>query len=363
LDALRGLAVVLMVQQHLGFWLTAAHRLRGPYYSVALALNSLGGAAAPLFVFLAGAGVALGSHLNGVVLLRRGVALLACAYALNLACPSWFSPGSFYVLHLIASFWLLAGWLRQRSDRILIGLVVLVLLLTVAAQTWLRTPPHLMAARLRDTSLPGGMLRLALLEGHFPLLPWLAFGLLGLWAGRQLRAERGTALFAAAGILLSSYVLLRLPRLFLLPRELRRLPWRSVVDFSFYPATVAFVLGLCGVSAALVALGSSRAGGKAGSGGLGRWLAALGRTSLTLLVVHVVVFRQGSVALGLYQRLAPGLVLGLIVLLLAVFGLAAQVWARVDYRYSLEWWIRQAGGRVDARGERASPATPQDLPR
>lgn len=355
LDALRGLAVVLMVQQHLGIWLTAVHKVRGGLMPLVIALNSLGGAAAPLFVFLSGVGVSLGAHLSGPVFVRRAFALGICAYLLNLACPSWLSPGSFYVLHLIAAFWLVAPLLRRVDGRWLLGLFVLGLVLTVVVQTALETPPYLSNARLRNTSLPGGPLRLALAEGHFPLLPWLSFGILGIWAGRKIQSGQTSSLTKLGLVLLAAYVLLRLPRIVLSARDLRRLPWRSVVDFSFYPASVAFVLGLGGVCALLVILtaragGAGRASSPSGQPRVATWLADLGRTSLTLLVLHVVIFREGTAAVGLYQRIPPGLVLLLIALVLGGFALVSRAWGRAGYRYSLEWWVRRAGGRTNSRG-------------
>lgn len=375
--------MVLMVQQHLGFWLTSAHKVQTGLLPLVVGLNSLGGAAAPLFVFLSGVGVSLGKRLTNAALVRRAFALVVCAYLLNLACPSWLSPGSFYVLHLIASFWLLAPFLRNAGDRWLLGLALVLLLLTVVVQTALGTPPYLSSARLQNTSLPGGALRLALAEGHFPLLPWLSFAVLGIWAGRRLPTGQTSRLYVLAGVLLGAYLLLRLPRFALPVRELRRLPWRSVVDFTFYPASVAFVLGLAGVCVVLLAWVSRKNGADASSQtnapssieqpakgvaaerpakgvaaeqpakGVAAWLVELGRTSLTLLVAHVVVFRQGSTALGLYQRVAPGVTLLVIALVLVGWAVLARAWGRAGYRYSLEWWLRRAGD-----GARA-----QDLPR
>jgi len=354
IDVLRGLAVVLMVEQHLGIWLTAVYRVRGGLLPLVMGINALGGAAAPLFVFLAGVSAALGTQLADSAFLRRGLALGLCGFLLNLACPSWFSPGSYYVLHLIACFWLLVPGLRRLSAGWLLVLFVVVLVLTLGVQTWLRTPPLLTNDRLRDTSLSFGVLRLALAEGHFPLLPWLAFALLGSWAGRKIKSGALGQLFPAAAILLTAFVVLRLPRLLLRPRQLRQLPLRSLVDVSFYPASVAFVLLLAGICLLLLALARHWDGHLR----LVRpWLLPLGRTSLTLLCLHVVVFREGSRALGYFQRVEPIAVLLVIAAVLSGWALLARAWARADYRYSLEWWLRRAGGRARV----AIPG--QDLPR
>ena len=347
IDALRGLAVVLMVQQHLGIWLTPLRQVRGGILPTLMAINALGGAAAPLFVLLAGVGVALGAQ-PGLSLVRRGLALGLCGYLLNLMTPSWFSPGSFYVLHLIACFWLLAPTLRRLQGSGLLVTFALLLLLSLAVQTWLKTPPNMGNVRLSDTTRPLGAVRLALAEGHFPLLPWLALATLGVWVGRRVRDGRTRSLYALAAVLLGVLVLLRLPVLFLRPALLRALPLRSLVSVSFYPASVAFMLALAGVCVLLVALGRRW---DAQALALRNWLVPLGRTSLTLLCLHVVVFREGSLAVGAYHAVTPLAVPLVIAGVLAGWGVIARAWSRIDYRYSLEWWLRLAGGTSSrARG-------------
>ena len=62
IDALRGLAVFLMMEQHMGVWLWNGGGGRSLAKVPALvAFNALGGAAAPLFVTLAGVGLLLAS--------------------------------------------------------------------------------------------------------------------------------------------------------------------------------------------------------------------------------------------------------------------------------------------------------------
>ena len=58
LDALRGIAVFLMIEQHMGVWLWQGPG-RGEVrldYPLLVGFNALGGMAAPLFVSLAGGG-------------------------------------------------------------------------------------------------------------------------------------------------------------------------------------------------------------------------------------------------------------------------------------------------------------------
>ena len=110
-DLLRGVAVLLMMEQHLGVWLwrgpAPGHRITD--YPVLLGINILGGGAAPAFLMLAGVGAALflgraeRSSLRAArrVLGTRGVTILLFGYLLSLLTPSWFTLRSWYVLHLI----------------------------------------------------------------------------------------------------------------------------------------------------------------------------------------------------------------------------------------------------------------------
>ncbi|MCA9712207.1 MAG: DUF1624 domain-containing protein, partial [Myxococcales bacterium] len=61
LDALRGIAVFLMIEQHVGIWLWEGPGAgeRQLDYPLLVGFNALGGMAAPLFVSLAGVGSAL----------------------------------------------------------------------------------------------------------------------------------------------------------------------------------------------------------------------------------------------------------------------------------------------------------------
>src|SRR5688572_27488468 len=107
LDALRGLAVFLMIEQHVGIWVWHGPA-RGETvwdHPILLGFNALGGGAAPLFVTLAGLGsalfVATDRPRTDITLVRRGLVLMLFGLALNFMSPSWFSWGSWFVLHMM----------------------------------------------------------------------------------------------------------------------------------------------------------------------------------------------------------------------------------------------------------------------
>jgi len=381
LDALRGVAVILMMEQHMGVWLwhledPARGALeQAPAY---MAINGLGGLAAPTFITLAGAGTSLlvasrsaaGPANIDVTLLRRGLVLMGFGYLLNFLTPSWFSAGSWFVLHMMGFAIATAPLWRRLASPVLLALEPAILALTVAAQTWLATPPFLDNSRMRDTELPGGALRLALAEGQFPVLPWLGVFLTGMVVGRWLLAEQHARVAALArALLLGGLALVGLdwaagevPALAFLHTD----PWSRVVTVrtSFYPAGPGIVLllqsGVLLMLAAALHIERSRepdppsprepdppsAGepGRPGAPGRLEWFVSLGRASLTLLLVHVVVFREISRPLGAWQAFGRGTALAIIVAWLALSAVLTHAWRRVGYRFGAEWLLRRLGG-------------------
>jgi len=356
LDALRGVAVILMMEQHLGVWLWQVEDplrsalAQAPGY---MAINGLGGLAAPTFITLAGAGTSLlvasraGRPVDGM-LLRRGLALLGFGYLLNLLTPSWFSPGSWFVLHLMGFAIATAPLWRRLGNKTLLAAEAVLLVATVAVQHWLRTPALLDNPRMRDLELPGGALRLALVEGQFPVLPWLGVFLAGMVVGRWLIAgEQARVLALARVCLLLGLCLVGLdfasdhvPAL----AALNEAPWRRLVQVrtSFYPAGPGIVLLLqCGVLLLLGAALHIERRRELDPRGL---LVTLGRASLTLLLVHVVLFREISRPLGAWQAFGRGTSLVIIAAWIVLCALLARLWQRGGYRFGAEWLLRRVGG-------------------
>ncbi|TPV95317.1 MAG: DUF418 domain-containing transporter [Myxococcales bacterium FL481] len=367
LDALRGLAVLLMIEQHLGVWLW-----RGPLRGETLAdypwlvgINVLGGGAAPLFVTLAGAGVTLLARQRpdcGGVLVRRGVMVLAFGFALSLATPSWFTPRSWFVLHLIGVMIVAAAGLRHLSTRHLLLLAALVLAVTVVGQSWLDTPVPMSNRRMggvllvdgERARLAGGIVRLAAFEGHFPVFPWACFFTVGMVAARWLAdgqagklVRYGVGMGAAGGVLAGLGAISSVRKALRTAGDLDGAAGvvasalDRVVAFNvpFYPASPAFVLLLAGVVLCSIAVGD-------------RWerrrsistttpLVSMGRASLTLLIAHVVLVREGAHATGIWCTLTATQVGGVLIGVLVFAAVATRAWARRGYAYGAEWLLRR----------------------
>lgn len=374
LDALRGVAVVLMMEQHLGVWLwhvqdpTRTGVAQAPLY---MGLNALGGLAAPTFITLAGVGtsllVAARPARVDLILVRRGLVLMAFGYLLNWLTPSWFSWGSWFVLHLMGLAIATAPLWRRLPTAALLALEFVLLGLTVAAQHWLATPTLLSNDFMRDLGRPGGPVRIALVEGQFPVLPWLGVFLAGMAVGRWLAAEQTPRpsepdlppppfgperrigqlcrLCLASGItlMLLGLAAAETPAL----AVLREAPWWRFVSVrtSFYPAGPGIVLLLqAGVllmlSAALHIERSKQAEPARDSG----TLVCLGRASLTLLLLHVVLFREISRPLGAWQAFSWPVALVIIAAWIALCAVLARAWQRRGYRFGAEWLLRRLGG-------------------
>ena len=345
-----------MIEQHLGVWLwegPAPGKTTGDY-PLLLAFNALGGGAAPLFVTLAGIGTSLLVIKRGrgvdATLLRRGFALIAFGLLLNLITPSWFTWRSWFVLHLMGAGMLAAPLLRRLGARALLCAALAVLLATPAMQIALEVPASLdnprMAGILRE--FPDGrriftdyaLLRVALVEGQFPIFGWSSFFIVGLWAGRRIhegRWGRVAGVGASAALLGASAAGLGLA-LHFDPQSYGW--WATRIPVPFFPASPALLcLLMAAVLLAVAGVGSWAQ--RRGALGPHSWMVALGRASLSLLLLHVYLFRELTRPIGWWRGLDASEALAVIVAFTALAFVAAKLWQRVDFRFGAEWLLRK----------------------
>ena len=147
LDLLRGVAVILMVMQHLQSWLWeknwVSYSITFPENPIMLIINFMGNFAAPLFLILAGSGAVLlfeKPELKKNDFLKRGLFIIASGYLLNLLAPGWFKPGSWYILHTIGTGIILAPLLIRLKIPYLLFASVFILATAPFLQTLLNTP-------------------------------------------------------------------------------------------------------------------------------------------------------------------------------------------------------------------------------
>ncbi|PRP96449.1 DUF418 domain-containing transporter [Enhygromyxa salina] len=353
LDALRGIAVFLMIEQHLGVWLwrglDPGQTMTGDHLGL-LIFNALGGGAAPAFVTLAGIGSSLLVHKRAatgaaldLTLAKRGLAVIGFGYLLSFLTPSWFSVHTWFVLHLMGFGMLLTPALRRLPSAALLGLGLAVLLLTGWVQATLDVPISLtneyMRGRHPSSPTEWTGLRIAVAEGQFPIFPWFSFFLAGLVCGRWVAQEQlGRIASLAGGVGVVG-------ALGLLVGELAFAPaggalWRTTtLRIPFFPASPTLVALL--LAAVLLGIWAVMAWER-------RWplrennpLVTLGRASLTLLILHVWLFREATRPIGVWQALDVAPAMLVLFGFVALAALASWQWQRVGYRFGAEWLLRK----------------------
>lgn len=191
-DALRGLAIVLMIQDHAYDWW-----LRGEFHPTpwGRVTEFLGTYAAPLFLFLMGMALALSAEKRlrqgsqhrkvAVSLLRRGVFLVLQGYALT-----WLTFYDGQNLHEMGAIDILHC----------LGFSMIVLLPLVLARSWLLTLISALAVGALSTWAGGWQLAPWLAPwindtagiSYFPLLPFVTYALAGLAVGQLYVRSHGS---------------------------------------------------------------------------------------------------------------------------------------------------------------------------
>ena len=342
IDALRGLAVLLMITQHVTYWLCGLPSgnwlVRGT--------GAMGGLAAPIFVALAGVGATFTARRHPEcdrLFIIRGVVVVGFGFLLNVLTPHWFSPQSWYVLHMIGTALVIAPLLRRSSNPVLLTAMLVVIVATILIQIGLETPPKLYNRHMAIPTKPGGIFRFALAEGFFPIFPWIAFFIAGMLAGRWLLEGRAAKLWQLGiGLLIAMAILTGIYATGW--QAIRTITWIRFFKWfpSFYPALTPITLFL--IAAALLLIYSFVSLGRTLSLSPSNGLVCLGRASLTLLIVHVAVIRELAIYFQFWRRLNSVNTIVATSSALIFFALAAVLWRKVNFKYGAEWLLRKAAG-------------------
>jgi len=346
LDSLRGLAVILMVQQHLQSWLWnkqwLSYGITFSQHPVMLSLNFLGNFSAAIFLIVAGIGSALFYDKNTVKyeVLKRGVFILLCGYLLNVISPHWFKPGSWYILHTIGIAVILSLILNRINTT---GLVILSALFVISApliQTWLNTPLMLGNNFMNDASRNGGMLRLIFAEGHFPVFPWLGFFISGIICQRLIISDKKNRILIISVLLISAGSLFR---------------WFYVYGFFFatggkffrifvflpyvYPPLPSFIMIVGGIAILLLyiflILSNSTLDFFFNS------FSSVGRLSLSWFFIHIMIFNEMFSLIGIKKIFNAPAALFIILITIIIIILLSLFWNKHRLKFSIEWFMRK----------------------
>lgn len=345
LDFLRGIAVLLMVQQHTGYWFWQSGGSISSLitkYPVMVIMNGLGGLAAPLFIALAGAGTTL-SFTAGKpdrMIFLRGLLLIVFGYLLNLLTPDWFAPWSWYVLHLIGLSMCLSPLLRRLNTNSLFIMVFIIAASSVCLLSYYGMPRYFSNSFMRGTYSAAGILRLAAFNGNFPVFPWMALFISGMACGRWISSGKFINITRTACIFLSLGLLL-----FLVKQgsfQCFNNDWGRrllMVNLYMYPAYPVQFMALSAVT--LLLIRALIAAGKKYSFSPENIIVLLGRVSLSVFILHIVLIRNFMSSSGLWQSFSAAATLLLQLAVIAVIMMLVYFWNRIEFRYGFEWILRK----------------------
>jgi uncharacterized membrane protein len=227
---------------------------------------------------------------------------------------------------------------RRITDRSLVTLALLVLALTPVVQWWLGTPDDLTNPRMRDTTMPGGALRLVFTESQYSLLPWISTYLAGFFTGRCI--ERGDLRpVVRLGTVLLVIAAVGHLAVWVTGAEEPDLLWRAFrFKLGWFPPSLTIVMGLLGPALWIIAAAVKRDARRPLPDD--HPLVTLGRISLTVFIVHAPLFRELSRPLGLWSALSPGPTLVAIATFTVVCLVLSRWWSRRGYRWGAEWLMR-----------------------
>jgi uncharacterized membrane protein len=353
IDVLRGLAILSMVLVHFVGNLAPYE----PRYATWLDLIYVFGSfAAPTFTFLVGLSFQLslqkqqsqGQPLNEIMQrsMKRGIAVFIVG--LIFAVIIWTFPEIFGwdILTLIGAALLILYPIRKLSPRALIGLCVVILVIspllreiTSYASHWLQADEYVYDFTFQDTVLG------FLVNGHFPLFPWLIFPLVGMALGKWLEKVSDWRI-PVIGV-----ILLILAGLGVNANSSVTGSWGYyAAPNEFYPASTTFILEILGVILILFWILYRWLDGEPREPGpVLNFFRRYSRFSLTVYVLHHAVHVwplyiaakiQGR-DIWYYHQDAVNAPVALVLTLIFMAGFYALIfwWEKRGGKYSLEWML------------------------
>lgn len=346
IDALRGLAVILMVQQHLQSWLWSkqwlSYGITFPQHPFILSLNFLGNFSAAIFLIVAGFGSAVlyDNNTSKIQFFKRGLFILLCGYLLNVITPHWFKPGSWYILHTMGLAYIISPLLNRIKSTGLNLLSTFFIIFAALIQTWLNTPLMLGNDYMNNISMKGGLIRLMFAEGHFPLFPWLGIFIFGIICQRLNKAGK------KRNILLISILFITVGFLF---------RWFYVYGFFFatggkffrifvflpyvYPPLPSFIIIISGIALLLFYAFSTVDTNKLKY--FNDSIPAVGRLSLSWFFIHIVIFNELTTWIGIKNIFSATRTIFIILLVMLFIIILSVIWQKREFKCSIEWLMKR----------------------
>ena len=328
IDALRGLAVLLMVLVHAAA--TWEPAFSGGLLVLGVIVSAGGGLAAPLFVALLGWGLAQRALTPRQRWWRAGW-LFACQGAVNMSAPHLFDPFTPGVLSLLGLLILTEPlWARpvQSTDNhafVFTLVLTFGLALSIFTEPW--QGPSDWTSRVETPSLIVWASHL-ITTGLYPFFPWVLFACFGLTVARLSSKRRQTFFrnMIVAGLVVSTIVLVQSQR----AGQVWALPTGNAA-LTFFPANASFLIAaMTGVAMLwwiVERLGAAIAA-----------LSHVGRVSLTVYVLHFVpfaLFHQAETVHGWSALSTAGVVVAY-----TVGWIVVGTWLARRPHLTIESWMR-----------------------
>ena len=253
IDTLRGLAIFTMVAANM-----MPTMLRAPHL---MALRIYGSFAAPLFIFLVGMMVALTGKRKGASIvpsLVRGSFLIIIACIMDMVMYETYPMISVDVLYLIGISLPITSLLMRFQWKVRGAIALFIFALTPVLHLLLGYQEHPADADFvvpfaQVCTMGAGIVKNWIMNGDFPLFPWLGFSILGSAAGSIRWAGDTPRTFNDRGSLVTGILLLAVGAIIWLffPGPLY---CRFGYSELFYPPTVGFIVTSLGVILSLFVL-------------------------------------------------------------------------------------------------------------
>jgi uncharacterized protein len=343
LDALRGLAVMFMLEVHLGFWWARELPEGDPLVGLGTAL---GGMAAPLFFTVAGAGLVLSRQREFGPFqarnIQRGAVLVALGLVFTLVERAIYGPWGWGVLQCLGVSVIICTLAMKAGPAARAGAGIALMAIAPILRHAAGIPDVLYSDSLMATSSVSAYLSSATLSGYFPLVPWTGLMLLGTVAGELSfpAPSKDPRVAGPSGKL--SLPMAVLASLLIVSGATGA---AAGMPMEFFPPSLPFCLLASGLCVAAIGVASLLPGRHSDDKRAGP-LAAAGRLSLTLFVAHHLLGYEAFSAAGLLNSYATSAALAMVLFSWAVALAVAVVWSTKDFRYSLEWLLARLGDRA-----------------
>lgn len=314
-------------------------------------VTSLEGRAAPVFVILAGISVTLMSrrclavHDEGEVtamrysMLKRGLFLFVLGLFHRL---TWLAD----ILHYYGVYLIIGAGMITVSTR-WIWLGILMAAATAAGyMIGFEVYQNLNWDQISHPAFHSGteILRHIFLLGYYPVFPWIALFLFGMWFGRlDVRRPYFKRIVGGAGLLLFGGSHMIFSRFFeklmeyAYIHELYSLVY--LIDIDAFPATTLYLFSAAGTSLMVIAAGLAVVERYPGSGIVKDFI-TVGQFSLTLYVAHTVIGINGLelFGFGTHQPLIFSVIFSITFFIICLAG--SHCWKKHFTRGPLEWVMR-----------------------